>query len=67
MKIFKKIRLFSRELILELKKSSWPSKRELKESTIIVLLGILMLGVFVSMVDFSLFQIVSLLISFTGH
>ncbi|MDR0755926.1 MAG: preprotein translocase subunit SecE [Puniceicoccales bacterium] len=62
MKIFKKIRIFGREMVEELKKASWPSWYELRKSSVIVLLGVLFLGVFVSMVDFSLFQMVDLLI-----
>ena len=61
MKIFKKIRTFVREMVEELRKASWPNWRELRESTIAVILGIIFLGVFVSLVDFSLFQIVDLL------
>lgn len=48
-------------MVEELRKASWPNWRELRESTIAVLLGIVFLGVFVSLVDFSLFQIVDLL------
>lgn len=63
MNIFKKIRIFNREMIDELKKASWPSWRELRESTVVVLIGIVFLGCFVSLVDFSLFQIVDLLMN----
>ncbi|MDR2396427.1 MAG: preprotein translocase subunit SecE [Puniceicoccales bacterium] len=49
-------------MVEELKKASWPSWHELRKSSMIVLLGVLFLGVFVSMVDFSLFQMVDLLI-----
>lgn len=67
MGFFKKIRIFSKELVEELKKASWPSKKELQQSTVMVLVGIVLLGVFVSMVDFSLFQVVSLLMKITGR
>jgi preprotein translocase subunit SecE len=67
MKIFKKIRLFGREMVEELKKASWPSWHELRESSLVVLLGILFLGFFVSMVDFSLFQMMDLLMRWVGR
>ncbi|MDR0392757.1 MAG: preprotein translocase subunit SecE [Puniceicoccales bacterium] len=67
MKIFKKIRTFGREMVEELQKASWPSWYELRKSSVIVLLGVLFLGVFVSMVDFSLFQMVDLLIRCVSH
>ncbi len=61
MKIFQKARVFGREMVEELRKASWPSWGELRKSSVGVLLGIFFLGIFVSMVDFSLFQIVDLL------
>ncbi len=56
-----------REMIGELKKASWPGWRELRRSTVIVLLGIIFLGLFVSLVDFSLFQMVDLLMHCVGR
>ncbi|MDR1254596.1 MAG: preprotein translocase subunit SecE [Puniceicoccales bacterium] len=67
MKIFRKIRIFGREMVEELKKASWPNGYELRKSSVIVLLGVLFLGLFVSMVDFSLFQMVDLLIRCVNH
>lgn len=67
MKFLKKVRTFCREMIDELKKASWPNWRELRESTVVVLLGIIFLGVFVGLVDFSLFQMVDLLMHCAGR
>lgn len=67
MKFLKKVRSFLREMVEELRKASWPGWRELKESTVAVLLGIIFLGVFVSLVDFSLFQMVDLLMRCVGR
>ena len=47
-------------MIGELRKASWPTWLELKESTIVVLIAIGLLGAYVSIVDFSLFQVVNL-------
>lgn len=67
MNVFKKIRVLGREMVDELKKASWPGWRELRESTVVVLLGIVFLGLFVSLVDFSLFQMVDLLMHCVGR
>ena len=67
MNIFKRMRVFGREMISELKKASWPGWCELRKSTIAVLLGIVFLGLFVSLVDFSLFQMVDLLMHCVGR
>ena len=57
---FRSIRIFWGETIVELKKASWPDRTELKDSTIVVIIGVAILGAFVSLVDFSLFQVVAL-------
>ncbi|MFL2914032.1 MAG: preprotein translocase subunit SecE [Opitutales bacterium] len=51
---FKKIRTFYKETIAELGKASWPSFAELRESTIVVVIGVVILGCFISVSDFSL-------------
>ena len=60
---FSKIRLFYTETVSELKKAVWPTRVELRDATIVVIIAMVLLGAFVSVVDFSLFQVVSL---FTG-
>lgn len=57
---FRSIRIFYSETIVELKKASWPSVRELRESTVVVLVAVLLLGAFIGISDFSLFQVVNL-------
>ena len=57
---FRSIRIFWGETIVELKKASWPNLRELRESTIVVLVAVLLLGAFIGIADFSLFQVVNL-------
>ncbi|MDG1138577.1 MAG: preprotein translocase subunit SecE [Opitutales bacterium] len=51
---FAKIRTFYKETITELTKASWPSFGELRESTIVVIIGVVILGFFISVSDFSL-------------
>jgi preprotein translocase subunit SecE len=58
---FSSIRLFYKETLTELKKASWPSKIELRDSTIVVLLATVLLGTFIALTDFSLMNGVQLL------
>ena len=57
---FTAIRVFWGETVGELKKAAWPTRKELKESTIVVIVGIALLGLYIGIVDFSLFEVVSL-------
>jgi preprotein translocase subunit SecE len=57
---FRSIRIFVRETKDELLKCTWPTKTELRDSTIIVLVAAVILGVFTSISDFSLYQVVDL-------
>jgi len=60
---FRSIRIFFSETMIELKRATWPTRTELKDSTIVVVIAVGILGVFTSIADFSLFQIVNLLTS----
>lgn len=60
MKFFSKIKSFFREMLGELKKASWPGGKELGRLTIVVVIGMFLLGFYVSVVDFSLLNIVDL-------
>ncbi|MBG28483.1 MAG: preprotein translocase subunit SecE [Opitutae bacterium] len=51
---FKSARVFYGETVTELKKATWPTKKELQESTVVVLVGIVILGSFITLTDFSL-------------
>jgi preprotein translocase subunit SecE len=56
---FRSARLFVSELIGELQKASWPTKTELKDSTIVVIIACLLLGLFTSISDFALLNVVN--------
>jgi preprotein translocase SecE subunit len=58
---FTAIRVRWNETMAELRKSAWPDRKELVESTIVVMVGVVILGVFVFLADFSLNQWVELL------
>jgi preprotein translocase subunit SecE len=51
---FTKIRTFYKETMLELSKASWPDFQELRGSTMVVVVGVAVLGFFISVSDFSL-------------
>jgi preprotein translocase subunit SecE len=45
------VRDFLTEVTAELKKSSWPTRKELIDSTLVVMITVLILGVFVALAD----------------
>jgi len=51
---FTKVRTFYKETMLELSKASWPDFQELRGSTMVVVIGVAVLGFFISVSDFSL-------------
>ncbi|MBP6863938.1 MAG: preprotein translocase subunit SecE [Candidatus Didemnitutus sp.] len=63
---FRSARIFFGELVAELQKASWPTREELKDSTIVVIVACLLLGLFTSVSDFALYQVVDLLTSWVS-
>ena len=61
---FRKVRQFYNETAVELKKASWPTRPELLNSVVVVFVAIGLLGVFVSLADFSIYNVVDLLTQF---
>ncbi|MEK9783742.1 MAG: preprotein translocase subunit SecE [Opitutales bacterium] len=51
---FTKVRTFYKETTSELTKASWPTFAELRGSTFVVVVGVIILGLFISVSDFSL-------------
>ncbi len=49
--IFNKINNFMKEAIAELKKVIWPTQKELKKSTIVVITTIIIASIFIGLVD----------------
>ncbi len=58
---FRKIRIFAGETVTELKKASWPTVPELRSSTFVVMVAILLLGGFITLSDFSVYNVVTFL------
>jgi preprotein translocase subunit SecE len=63
---FRSTRIFIGEMVGELQKASWPTRTELRDSTIVVVLAGVLLGVFTSISDFALINVVDLLTSWVS-
>ncbi len=55
------VRQFLVEVIVELKRSAWPTRKELVDSTVVVILAMIVLGLFVALADMVFLKIVGLL------
>lgn len=60
---FKAIRLFYSETAGELRKATWPTRVELRDATIVVFIAAILIGIFISCIDFSLSNFVTLITS----
>ncbi|MEI8313989.1 MAG: preprotein translocase subunit SecE [Verrucomicrobiota bacterium] len=56
-----KTKAFFAEVVTELKKSAWPTRKELLDSTLVVIVTMLILGVFVSVADLVFVKIIGIL------
>jgi len=45
----------------ELKKCNWPDRQELRESTVVVMISVLLLGIFAAVADFGITAVVKLM------
>jgi preprotein translocase subunit SecE len=54
-------REFAKEVQVEFSKISWPSRNELRDSTLVVILTVLLVAAFIGLVDMALNTLVSLL------
>ena len=57
---FRSTRIFFGEMVGELQKATWPTRTELRDSTVVVIVAAVLLGLFTSVCDFSLYQVVDL-------
>ena len=53
---------FINEVGIELKKSTWPTRTELQESTVVVIMSVILLGAFVGLSDLVLMRILHLIL-----
>ena len=52
---------FFAEVVTELKKSAWPTRKELLDSTLVVIVTMLILGMFVAVADLVFVKIIGML------
>ena len=60
--MIEKIRKFIGEVIAEMKKVSWTTRKELVDSTLIVIFSSFLLGIFVGVIDFAFSKGVAVII-----
>jgi len=60
--MIKKIQKFISEVFAEMNKVSWSTRRELVDSTLIVILSSFLLGLFVGIIDFAFSKGVAVII-----
>ena len=58
---FRKVRIFFNETIQELKKATWPTRLELRDSTVVVIIATIIIGVYITLADFSVYNWVTFL------
>ncbi len=58
--IFNRINNFIKEAIAELKKVIWPTQKELKNSTIVVITTIIIASIFIGLVDIFFTKVLTL-------
>jgi preprotein translocase subunit SecE len=63
---FSSTRIFLGEMVGELQKATWPTRTELRDSTIVVIVAAVLLGGFTAISDFSLYQVVDLFTSWVS-
>ncbi len=60
--MFEKIKAFLKDAAVELRKVSWPTRQETVNSTVVVIVLILLLGVFLAIIDGALAKIMGIII-----
>ncbi|UCD85897.1 MAG: preprotein translocase subunit SecE [Deltaproteobacteria bacterium] len=61
--MFEKIQEFFREVKIELKKVTWPSRKETIASTVVVLITVLISAVFLGLIDYILSKIIKVFLT----
>lgn len=65
--IFQKTRTFYGETVGELKKAQWPTFKELRGLVGVVIVSIVILGLYVALSDFSVYNWVTMLTRWVKH
>jgi preprotein translocase subunit SecE len=59
-KFIERLKIFFKEVRLEMSKVTWPTRAELKDSTIVVIVSCLVISAFIGTVDWILYSLVRL-------
>jgi preprotein translocase subunit SecE len=59
-KLIERLKIFFKEVRLEMSKVTWPTRAELKDSTIVVIVSCLVISAFIGTVDWILYSLVRL-------
>ena len=62
MDFLKKVREFCHDVMVEFRRVSWPTRREVTGSTTVVIVMVLILAVFLAVVDHTLTRLVRLIL-----
>ena len=62
--MFGKVKKFFAEVVVELKKVSWTSRKELIESTWLVFVSSACLGLFIGVIDFTLSRVIGIIFNY---
>ena len=57
---FSRVRQFYKETVAELKKANWPNASEIRSSMLVGFVAILLLGAFIALADFSVYNVVDM-------
>ncbi len=57
---FDKVKVYIKEVRLEMSKVTWPTRAELKDSTVVVIISCLVISIFIGAVDWVLYSLVRL-------
>ncbi len=57
---FDKVKIYIKEVRLEMSKVTWPTRAELKDSTVVVIISCLVISIFIGAVDWVLYSLVRL-------
>lgn len=60
--LLEKLKVFIKEVRLEMSKVTWPTKAELKDSTIVVIVSVIVIAAFVGVIDWVLYSLLKVVL-----
>jgi preprotein translocase subunit SecE len=59
-KLIEKLKVFVKEVRLEMSKVTWPTRGELRDSTVVVIISCIVISAFIGVVDWILYSMVKM-------